>query len=351
MRILGRRRSRGQAIVELALLLPILMILFLGALDLGRLFQARVTAEAATRAGASWGAGILANATQALSPVYAMSTNKCGYGPTCNIEARACDEARGSRATRADPRLSAREPTPSRIATARRTTRRRPIQLLESAARARPRATHSSRSRGVTPTARHSPQGHLSRRSSATSSSWMAPTASKPWCHGRPFQARSPFQRRTATRSNHESEPSPRPGPRRDRARPTGTPRAHAWGARFRTWHLLLLGHRQRRSRRRQVRDRPWVARSNARRVMWQRARHDLLGQPRCARGRGDRCPGGAVGTLHQAGALLQSRFRRSASIDRSTTPRSAGVTDARLPPIAAAPARTRPSATLQMSP
>jgi Flp pilus assembly protein TadG len=90
-----RRRSSGQGLVEFALVVPILMLVLLGAVDFGRLMQARVTAESATRAGASWGAGILANATQALDPVFSLSTSRCAYGPTCNIEARACDEAAG----------------------------------------------------------------------------------------------------------------------------------------------------------------------------------------------------------------------------------------------------------------
>ena len=93
-----RHRGRGQAIVEFTIVLPILLLVLLAALDFGRLMQARVTAEAATRAGASWGAGILANATQGLAPLFMtapVSGVKCGYGPTCNIEARTCDEASG----------------------------------------------------------------------------------------------------------------------------------------------------------------------------------------------------------------------------------------------------------------
>jgi hypothetical protein len=81
--------------VEFTLVLPVIMIILLAAVDFGRLMQARVTAEAATRAGAAWGAGILANSTQPLDPVFAFSNSKCGFGPTCNIEARACDEAAG----------------------------------------------------------------------------------------------------------------------------------------------------------------------------------------------------------------------------------------------------------------
>lgn len=81
--------------VELALLAPLLVLLLLGALDFGRLLQARVTAESSVRAGASWGAAHLQNATQPLGPVYAISATGCSYGPTCNIEYQACMEAAG----------------------------------------------------------------------------------------------------------------------------------------------------------------------------------------------------------------------------------------------------------------
>ena len=45
-------RSRGQAIVELALVVPILLLLMAAALDLGRLFYSRITVENAAREGA-----------------------------------------------------------------------------------------------------------------------------------------------------------------------------------------------------------------------------------------------------------------------------------------------------------
>src|SRR4051812_41410238 len=100
-----RRLGRGQGLVEFTLVLPIIMLVLLGAIDFGRLMQARVTAEAATRAGAHWGAGILANATQPLDPVFAYTSSKCGFGPTCNIEARACAEAAGLPGYSAGPAL------------------------------------------------------------------------------------------------------------------------------------------------------------------------------------------------------------------------------------------------------
>ncbi len=47
-----RPRSRGQAIVELALILPILLLLLAAALDLGRLFYSQITVANASREGA-----------------------------------------------------------------------------------------------------------------------------------------------------------------------------------------------------------------------------------------------------------------------------------------------------------
>jgi Flp pilus assembly protein TadG len=44
-----RPRSRGQALVELALILPIILLLLAAALDLGRLFYSRVTVANAAR--------------------------------------------------------------------------------------------------------------------------------------------------------------------------------------------------------------------------------------------------------------------------------------------------------------
>ena len=45
-------RSRGQALVELALVVPILLLVLVGAGDLARVFAARITIESAARAGA-----------------------------------------------------------------------------------------------------------------------------------------------------------------------------------------------------------------------------------------------------------------------------------------------------------
>jgi len=48
----GSRRSRGQALVELALILPVLLLLVLAALDLGRIFFAQITIANTAREGA-----------------------------------------------------------------------------------------------------------------------------------------------------------------------------------------------------------------------------------------------------------------------------------------------------------
>jgi Flp pilus assembly protein TadG len=51
-RLRSPQRTRGQAIVELALILPFLLLLLLAAADLARMFNARLTISSAARAGA-----------------------------------------------------------------------------------------------------------------------------------------------------------------------------------------------------------------------------------------------------------------------------------------------------------
>ena len=50
-----RRRERGQALVEFALLAPLLVILVFGIVDIARLFHAWVTVQASAREGARYG--------------------------------------------------------------------------------------------------------------------------------------------------------------------------------------------------------------------------------------------------------------------------------------------------------
>jgi Flp pilus assembly protein TadG len=52
----GRSRRRGQSVVEFALILPIMLFLIAGAVDIGRLFFAYVTIENAAKEGAFYGA-------------------------------------------------------------------------------------------------------------------------------------------------------------------------------------------------------------------------------------------------------------------------------------------------------
>jgi len=52
----SRSRSRGQALVELAIILPILLVIVGAAIDLGRLFTAYVSIENAAKEGAFYGA-------------------------------------------------------------------------------------------------------------------------------------------------------------------------------------------------------------------------------------------------------------------------------------------------------
>ncbi len=48
------RRERGQSLVELALVLPLLMLVILGAIDFGRVFYASMTVAGAARNGAQY---------------------------------------------------------------------------------------------------------------------------------------------------------------------------------------------------------------------------------------------------------------------------------------------------------
>lgn len=51
-----RRSDRGGAMVELAVILPVLVLLVIGVVDYGRAFYTSVTVANAARAGAEWGA-------------------------------------------------------------------------------------------------------------------------------------------------------------------------------------------------------------------------------------------------------------------------------------------------------
>lgn len=63
----GRRacpaRERGQSLVELGLLLPVLLVLVLGAIDFGRLYYSYVTVTNSARTGAQYASASTANAS------------------------------------------------------------------------------------------------------------------------------------------------------------------------------------------------------------------------------------------------------------------------------------------------
>jgi Flp pilus assembly protein TadG len=75
-----RPRGRGQALVELAIILPVLLLLMLAALDLGRIYYARIT---------------VANAARSAS-MYAAETASGGSADTAGALDAAVNEARNS---------------------------------------------------------------------------------------------------------------------------------------------------------------------------------------------------------------------------------------------------------------
>ncbi len=77
------QKSRGQSLVELALMMPVLMFILAGMLDLGRVYYAYVTITNAAREGASYGAS---NPTQVGSDCTTTGT----------IKFVTCQEAAGS---------------------------------------------------------------------------------------------------------------------------------------------------------------------------------------------------------------------------------------------------------------
>jgi cell division septation protein DedD len=81
------RRRRGQALVELALILPVMIVLFASALDLGRLYYSQVTINNAAKEGALEAAN--------LNPVSFDNTQPCN-GETNPVICLVVNEAKGS---------------------------------------------------------------------------------------------------------------------------------------------------------------------------------------------------------------------------------------------------------------
>jgi Flp pilus assembly protein TadG len=88
----GRRSERGSALVELAMVLPLLLLSIVGATDFGRVFYQAMTLTSAARAGATYGgqskakseefANVQTTAQNAASPLdaTAVATQICSCG-------------------------------------------------------------------------------------------------------------------------------------------------------------------------------------------------------------------------------------------------------------------------------
>jgi Flp pilus assembly protein TadG len=74
-----QRRARGQSLIEFALTLPILILILLGILDLGRAFSAHIVITNAARNGAYYGS-MHANETSAI--IQRVVTEANGSGTT-----------------------------------------------------------------------------------------------------------------------------------------------------------------------------------------------------------------------------------------------------------------------------
>jgi Flp pilus assembly protein TadG len=69
------RRSRGQSMAELALALPVLILLFLAAIDFGRAFYVWIAVNNAARAGAQYGSQTVITAADSAGMTLAATTD------------------------------------------------------------------------------------------------------------------------------------------------------------------------------------------------------------------------------------------------------------------------------------
>ena len=90
----ARQRERGAALVELAITLPILMVVLLGAIDFGRAFRLAMIVTNAARAGAQFGAQTSINSgntTQMINTAdQLLSANGLASGPATTAQ-RLCE--------------------------------------------------------------------------------------------------------------------------------------------------------------------------------------------------------------------------------------------------------------------
>jgi Flp pilus assembly protein TadG len=105
-------RSRGQAIVEFALVLPVLLLLVLGVADFGRMYASVVAVEAASREAADLGAFDPGNWNAGLSPtnpgqtVVRMEAAACGSAAQSHLEGYAEPPGTINHATCTNPSFS-----------------------------------------------------------------------------------------------------------------------------------------------------------------------------------------------------------------------------------------------------
>ena len=93
--------QRGQSLVELALMLPVLVLLLVVALDFARMFNMSMALTDAARAGAQWGAQNRANAANTLGIEQAGCNSMADYPctPGANITASSFCQCAGSSGT------------------------------------------------------------------------------------------------------------------------------------------------------------------------------------------------------------------------------------------------------------
>jgi len=91
-----RRKENGQSIVEMALLLPVLLLMLLGLLDFGRIYYAMVTMNDAAQEGAAYAAmrpndaaGISQRAAAASTGLITIQPGDVTFVPPASLQAGA----------------------------------------------------------------------------------------------------------------------------------------------------------------------------------------------------------------------------------------------------------------------
>ncbi len=85
-----RRSGRGQSLVEIALVLPILLIVLFGVLEFGRIFHSYLVVTHAAREGARYGiiskdVGAIKQKVQDASPGITLDLNNIEVNPSSNL--------------------------------------------------------------------------------------------------------------------------------------------------------------------------------------------------------------------------------------------------------------------------